>query len=86
MIKCVTDVEAFLLRAKDLEEFTTLQLRFLGNPRVQGAIRYVDGSQLHPIVKLHLYVSIYRRDLAAIRIQVAWRFRRKRLTHATTSR
>ncbi|EXB62298.1 hypothetical protein L484_022186 [Morus notabilis] len=64
------DVEAFSLQAKDLEEFTRLDARFLRNPRVQGAIRYE---------------SPYWRGLAAIRIQVAWRYKKKCLTHARTS-
>lgn len=39
MVRCVTNVEAFTLRAADLEEVTSLFSRFLRNPRVQGALR-----------------------------------------------
>ncbi|XP_050377007.1 probable cyclic nucleotide-gated ion channel 20, chloroplastic isoform X2 [Argentina anserina] len=61
---CLTNVEAFSLRAADIGEVTSLFARFLRNPRVQGAIRYE---------------SPYWRGLAARCIQVAWRYRRKRL-------
>ncbi|KAF8398837.1 hypothetical protein HHK36_014700 [Tetracentron sinense] len=70
MVICVTNVEAFSLRAADLEEVTSLFARFLRNPRVQGAIRYE---------------SPYWRGLAATRIQVAWRYRKKRLNRADNS-
>ncbi|GAB4842686.1 Putative cyclic nucleotide-gated ion channel 19 [Ancistrocladus abbreviatus] len=70
MVRCLTNVEAFILRANDLEEVTSLFARFLRNPRVQGAIRYD---------------SPYWRSLAAIRIQVAWRYRKKRLSRADTN-
>ncbi|XP_020273946.1 probable cyclic nucleotide-gated ion channel 20, chloroplastic [Asparagus officinalis] len=63
-VKCLTNVEAFALRAADLEEVTVLFARFLRNPRVQGAIRYE---------------SPYWRNMAAVRIQVAWKYRQKRL-------
>ncbi|KAI4351108.1 hypothetical protein L6164_005493 [Bauhinia variegata] len=67
MVKCLTNVEAFSLRAADLQEVTSLFTRLLRNPRVQGAIRYE---------------SPYWRSYAAIRIQVAWRYRmRRRLSH-----
>ncbi|KAH9616934.1 hypothetical protein KSS87_018539, partial [Heliosperma pusillum] len=56
-VRCLTNVEAFLLKARDLEEVTSLFARFLRNPRVQGAIRYE---------------SPYWRCFAATRIQVAW--------------
>ncbi|KAI6694290.1 hypothetical protein NL676_022000 [Syzygium grande] len=69
-VTCVTNVEAFALRAEDLEEVTRLFARFLRKPKVQGAIRYV---------------SPYWRGLAATRIQVAWRYRKKRLSRADTS-
>jgi len=36
---CLTNVEAFSLRAADLEEVTGLFARFFRSPRVQGAIR-----------------------------------------------
>lgn len=70
MVRCLTNVEAFSLRAADLEEVTSLFARFLRNPRVQGAIRYE---------------SPYWRGLAAARIQVAWRYRKKRLNRSDTS-
>ncbi|ONI09486.1 hypothetical protein PRUPE_5G240800 [Prunus persica] len=70
MVRCLTNVEAFSLRAADIEEVTSLFSRFLRKPRVQGAIRYE---------------SPYWRGLAARRIQVAWRYRRKRLSRADTS-
>ncbi|XP_073141159.1 probable cyclic nucleotide-gated ion channel 20, chloroplastic [Henckelia pumila] len=63
LVHCLTNVEAFVLRASDLEEVTSLFARFLRSPRVQGAIRYE---------------SPYWRGLAARRIQVAWRYRKKR--------
>ncbi|CAM8915442.1 unnamed protein product [Rhodiola kirilowii] len=69
MVSCVTNVEAFTLRAMDIEEVTSLYSRFLRNPRVQGAIRYE---------------SPYWRSLAARRIQVAWRYRKKRLSRMDT--
>lgn len=69
-VVCLTNVEAFSLRAADLEEVTSLYSRLLRNPRVQGAIRYE---------------SPYWRNIAASCIQVAWRYRRKRLNRADTS-
>ncbi|KAG8378650.1 hypothetical protein BUALT_Bualt07G0007400 [Buddleja alternifolia] len=63
LVRCLTNVEAFVLRAADLEEVTNLFARFLRSPRVQGAIRYE---------------SPYWRGLATRRIQVAWRYRKKR--------
>jgi len=39
-VKCLTNVEAFSLRAGDLEELTILFTRFLRNPHVLGALRY----------------------------------------------
>ncbi|GLT55903.1 hypothetical protein SLA2020_289870 [Shorea laevis] len=63
MVRCLTNVEAFSLRAADLQEVTSLFSRFLRNPRVQGAIRYE---------------SPYWRSLAATRLQVTWRYRKKR--------
>ncbi|KAK9714311.1 hypothetical protein RND81_06G085600 [Saponaria officinalis] len=70
-VRCLTNVEAFILKAVDLEEVTSLFARFLRNPRVQGAIRYD---------------SPYWRCFAATRIQVAWRYRKKRLHRKTTRR
>ncbi|KAJ0104512.1 hypothetical protein Patl1_19487 [Pistacia atlantica] len=69
-VECLTNVEAFSLRASDIEEVTSLFARFLRNPRVQGAIRYE---------------SPYWRSLGATRIQVAWRYRKKRLNRGDTS-
>jgi len=69
-VTCLTNIEAFSLRAADLEEVTSLFARFLRKPRVQGAIRYE---------------SPYWRSLAASRIQVAWRYRKKRLNRLDTS-
>ncbi|BFG26279.1 hypothetical protein CerSpe_125530 [Prunus speciosa] len=71
MVRCLSNVEAFSLRAADLEEFTSRFARFLRNARVQGAIRYE---------------SPYWRGLAAKRIQVAWRYRKKRLSRASIPR
>ncbi|XP_040997564.1 probable cyclic nucleotide-gated ion channel 20, chloroplastic [Juglans microcarpa x Juglans regia] len=70
MVRCLTNVEAFSLKAADLEEVTSLFARFLRNQHVQGAIRYE---------------SPYWRSLAATRIQVAWRYRKKRLSRANTA-
>nr|CAD1825097.1 unnamed protein product [Ananas comosus var. bracteatus] len=69
-VRCLTNVEAFALRAADLEEVTSLFSRFLRNPRVQGAIRYM---------------SPYWRNMAATRIQVAWRYRQRRLKRTESS-
>ncbi|KAL9224819.1 hypothetical protein vseg_000819 [Gypsophila vaccaria] len=68
-VRCLTNVEVFVLKAEDLEEVTSLFSRFLRNPRVQGAIRYE---------------SPYWRCFAATRIQVAWRYRKKRLCRIRT--
>ncbi|KAJ4959608.1 hypothetical protein NE237_019518 [Protea cynaroides] len=70
MVTCLTNVEAFSLRAADLKEVTTCFARLLRNPRVHRAIRYE---------------SPYWRALAAFRIQVAWRYRKKRLNRLATS-
>lgn len=70
LIRCLTNVEAFVLRLADIEEVTSLFARFLRSPRVQGAIRYE---------------SPYWRSLAARRIQVAWRYRKKRLWRGESS-
>ncbi|XP_050122772.1 probable cyclic nucleotide-gated ion channel 20, chloroplastic isoform X2 [Malus sylvestris] len=67
MVRCLTNVEGFSLQAADIEEVISVFSRFLRTPRVQGAIRYE---------------SPYWRALAAIRIQVAWRYRKKRLQRA----
>ncbi|KAF5187296.1 Cyclic nucleotide-gated ion channel [Thalictrum thalictroides] len=69
-VTCSTNVEAFSLRATDLEEVTALFPRFLRSPRVQGAIRYE---------------SPYWRVLAASHIQVAWRYRKKRMIRRENS-
>lgn len=41
-VRCLTNVEAFALRVADLEDVAPLLSRFLRNPRVQGAIRYIN--------------------------------------------
>lgn len=69
-VKCLTNVEAFVFRSADLEQVTVLFARFLRNPRVQGAIRYE---------------SPYWRNMAAVRIQVAWRYRQKRQRRTESS-
>ncbi|KAJ0264321.1 Ion transport domain-containing protein [Hirschfeldia incana] len=63
-VRCVTNVEAFSLSVADLEDVTSLFSRFLRSHKVQGAIRYE---------------SPYWRLRAAMQIQVAWRYRKKRL-------
>ncbi|KAL5545154.1 hypothetical protein UlMin_008938 [Ulmus minor] len=70
MVVCLTNIEAYSLRASDIEEVVSLYSRLLHNPQVQGAIRYE---------------SPYWRGLAATRIQVAWRYRKKRLSRADTA-
>nr|KYP39016.1 hypothetical protein KK1_039689 [Cajanus cajan] len=69
-VRCLTNVESFSLSASDLEEVTILFTRFLRSPCVQGALRYE---------------SPYWRSLAATRIQVAWRYRKKRLSRLNSS-
>uniref|UniRef100_M4EMD8 Cyclic nucleotide-binding domain-containing protein n=2 Tax=Brassica campestris TaxID=3711 RepID=M4EMD8_BRACM len=69
-VKCVTNVEAFSLSAADLEDVTSLFSRFLRSHRVQGAIRYE---------------SPYCRLRAATQIQVAWRYRKRRLQKLSTA-
>ncbi|XP_031404535.1 probable cyclic nucleotide-gated ion channel 20, chloroplastic [Punica granatum] len=70
-VKCLTNVEAFALRATDLEEVMRHFARFFQNPQVQGAIRYLSPSW---------------RSFAATGIQVAWRNRKKCKTRDTNSR
>uniref|UniRef100_A0A803MS26 Cyclic nucleotide-binding domain-containing protein n=1 Tax=Chenopodium quinoa TaxID=63459 RepID=A0A803MS26_CHEQI len=67
--RCLTNVEAFILRVRDLEEVTSLFPRILRNPRIQGAIRYE---------------SPYYRCQAATTIQVTWRYRKKWLNRMET--
>ncbi|XP_017439924.1 probable cyclic nucleotide-gated ion channel 20, chloroplastic isoform X2 [Vigna angularis] len=69
-VRCLTNVESFALSASDLEEVTILFTRFLRSPCVQGALRYE---------------SPYWRSLAATRIQVAWRYRKKRLSRVNST-
>lgn len=69
-VRCTSSVEAFCLQAADLEEVTTLFSRLLRNPRVQGAIRYE---------------SPYWRTWAASCVQVAWKYRKKRLHRSATA-
>jgi len=47
-------VEAFSLRAADLEEVTSLFARFLRSPGVQGAIRY----SLCPVYEIVVLICI----------------------------
>nr|GLL22233.1 probable cyclic nucleotide-gated ion channel 20, chloroplastic isoform X3 [Ipomoea trifida] len=70
-VECLTNVEAFILRAADIEEVTSRFAKFFRSPRVQGAIRYA---------------SPYWRDRAARCIQVAWRHRKKRQSRADSAR
>ncbi|GFP88478.1 probable cyclic nucleotide-gated ion channel 20 chloroplastic [Phtheirospermum japonicum] len=81
VVRCSTNVEAFVLRAADLEEVTSLFARFLRNSHVQGAIRYISFY----LEALYIYESPYWRGLAARRIQVAWRYRKKRLSRESLS-
>ncbi|KAG6406487.1 hypothetical protein SASPL_134090 [Salvia splendens] len=69
-VTCLTNVEAFVLRAADFEEVAGLFTRFLKNPLVQGAIRYD---------------SPHWRGIAARRIQLAWRHRRKQTNRVDSS-
>ncbi|XP_010549021.1 PREDICTED: probable cyclic nucleotide-gated ion channel 20, chloroplastic [Tarenaya hassleriana] len=69
-VTCVTNVEAFSLSVADLEDVTSQFSRFLRNPRVKGAIRYE---------------SPYWRLRAAMQIQVAWRYRKRRLGRIDTN-
>ncbi|XP_024642325.2 probable cyclic nucleotide-gated ion channel 20, chloroplastic isoform X1 [Medicago truncatula] len=69
-VRCLTNLEAFSLDAKDIEEVTTRFSRFLQSPRVQQVIRYE---------------SPYWRFLAAKRIQDAWRNMKKCLSQANTT-
>ncbi|XP_058083015.1 probable cyclic nucleotide-gated ion channel 20, chloroplastic [Magnolia sinica] len=46
-VKCLTNVEAFVLRADDLEDITATFARFLRSPCVQGTIRlYITSSHI----------------------------------------
>nr|XP_043631319.1 probable cyclic nucleotide-gated ion channel 20, chloroplastic isoform X2 [Erigeron canadensis] len=69
-VKCLTNVEAFVLRAADLEEVTTLFAGFLRSHRVQHAIRNE---------------SPYEQGKAATTIQVKWRYIKKKLRGTNTS-
>ncbi|KAI3724167.1 hypothetical protein L2E82_35935 [Cichorium intybus] len=71
MVKCLSNVEAYVILPAELKEVTTLFDGFFKSPRVQFAIR----NQ-----------SPYWRGLAATTIQVAWRYYKKRQRHAKTSR
>lgn len=66
LVRCLTNVEALVLRAEDLEEVVSLFARFIETERIRWAARYM---------------SPYWRRLAARRIQVSWRHRQKRLIH-----
>ncbi|KAG2311572.1 hypothetical protein Bca4012_026036 [Brassica carinata] len=69
-VKCVTNVEAFSLSVADLEDVTSLFSRFLRSHRVQRAI---------------WYESPYCMLRAATQIQVAWRYRKRRLQKLNTA-
>ncbi|KAM3208570.1 hypothetical protein ACQJBY_063315 [Aegilops geniculata] len=62
-IRCVTNVEAFVLQSTDLEKVTLEFSTLLQNPRVIAAIRYESSSW---------------RTAAAIHIQDAWRHHQRR--------
>ncbi|ERN11112.1 hypothetical protein AMTR_s00024p00155680 [Amborella trichopoda] len=68
-VKCISNVIAFVLRGSDLEEVPFLFMRFLRNPEVIRIIRCQ---------------SPYWRALAATRIQVAWRYRKKWLNRGAS--
>nr|XP_043631320.1 probable cyclic nucleotide-gated ion channel 20, chloroplastic [Erigeron canadensis] len=70
-VKCLTNVEAFILKAADLEEVTTLFAGFLRSHRVQLAIRNE---------------SPYEQGKAATTIQVKWRYIKKKLCGTNTSK
>lgn len=66
-VRCLTNVEAFTLRAADLEEVTSLYPGLLiKNPNVEGAIRKV---------------SPFLQGFAVNRIKLAWRCRKDRLNN-----
>ncbi|XP_057812453.1 probable cyclic nucleotide-gated ion channel 20, chloroplastic isoform X2 [Salvia miltiorrhiza] len=71
LVTCLTNVEAFVLRAADFEDVAGLFTRFLKSSLVQGAIRYE---------------SPVWRGIAARRIQLAWRRRKKHMNRADSSR
>ncbi|KAH7529419.1 hypothetical protein FEM48_Zijuj05G0182100 [Ziziphus jujuba var. spinosa] len=70
LVRCLTNVEVFSLKAADIEEVTTIFSRLLRNPRIQGAIRYE---------------SPYWKSVAATHIQVTWGYRKKGLSRANIS-
>ncbi|KAL4578826.1 hypothetical protein LXL04_014957 [Taraxacum kok-saghyz] len=70
-VTCLSNVEAFVLRAADLEEVTTLFAEFLNDRHVQFSIR----NQ-----------SPYWRGIAATTIQLAWRYYKRRKNRAKNSR
>ncbi|XP_075107928.1 putative cyclic nucleotide-gated ion channel 20, chloroplastic isoform X2 [Nicotiana tabacum] len=49
LVRCLTNVEAFILRAADLKEVTNLFARFSRSPRVQGVIRYKSPYRRRPV-------------------------------------
>ncbi|XP_070053468.1 GDP-Man:Man(3)GlcNAc(2)-PP-Dol alpha-1,2-mannosyltransferase-like isoform X2 [Nicotiana tomentosiformis] len=49
LVRCLTNVEAFILRAADLKEVTNLFARFSSSLRVQGAIRYKSPYGRRPV-------------------------------------
>jgi len=57
-VTCLTNVEAFALKAVDLQEVTSLYSRILRNPRVQGAIRFcIKPHLISPISLIWFSVS-----------------------------
>lgn len=64
MARCLTNVEAYTLRAADLEEVASLySANLIRKPPVQGVIRKK---------------SAYRQGLGSNRVKLAWRCRKKR--------
>ncbi|CAH1435707.1 unnamed protein product [Lactuca virosa] len=68
-VKCLSNVEAYVILPAELDEVTNLFCEYFRNPRVQHAIR----NQ-----------SPYWRSRAAYTIQVAWRWYKKRQRCAKT--
>ncbi|KAG8072593.1 hypothetical protein GUJ93_ZPchr0006g42141 [Zizania palustris] len=56
-VRCLTNVEAFVLRASDLKEVTSQFSRFLRSPRVQGMSLPTGEPSLQHVFKSHGGVS-----------------------------
>ncbi|KAJ0682983.1 putative rmlC-like jelly roll, cyclic nucleotide-binding protein [Helianthus annuus] len=91
-VKCLSNVEAFVLCAADLEEVTTLfcwifeeSPRSNGN-KVPAVNNFCSGYELNVITRLTMFrhESLYWWGLAATTIRVAWRYRKKWLHRGTT--